>query len=227
MDLRAGMGRRPEIEEPREFNVIELDDLLPTRRTLLSRLRDAGDDASWQEFFDTYWKLIYHTATRAGLNDAEAQDVVQETVVLVCRNIPEFRYDPARGSFKGWLLQQTRWRISRQLSKRLPLQAAPPSADTSTGTDQVNTVPDPSAPALDTAWDEEWERALIETALRRLQHRTDARDLQMFDLYAIKHWPVSRIAAAFHVSRPRVYLATHRVGRKVKAEIARIKDKLM
>jgi hypothetical protein len=30
-------------------------DLIPTRRTLLTRLKDWGDQGGWQEFFDTYW----------------------------------------------------------------------------------------------------------------------------------------------------------------------------
>ncbi len=89
----------------------EGDDLLPTRRTLLSRLRDAGDQESWHEFFETYWRLIYRAAIHGGLHHAEAEDVVQETVLTVCRRIGQFRYDPAKGSFKGWLLQTTKWRI--------------------------------------------------------------------------------------------------------------------
>ena len=56
---------------------------IATRASLLVRLKDREDQASWQEFFDTYWRLIYSVATKAGLNDAEAQDVVQETVISV------------------------------------------------------------------------------------------------------------------------------------------------
>jgi hypothetical protein len=47
-----------------------------TRASLLHRLKDLGDDKSWREFFLIYWKLIYTVAIRAGLTDAEAQDVV-------------------------------------------------------------------------------------------------------------------------------------------------------
>src|SRR3989442_6327941 len=45
----------------------------------------------WQEFFDTYGKLIHRIAVKAGLSDAEAQDVVQETVIVVARKIPGFK----------------------------------------------------------------------------------------------------------------------------------------
>ena len=79
-------------------------DFLPTRRTLLSRLKKADDQAGWQEFFDTYWKLIYGVAIKAGLTDAEAQDAVQETVIAVSKHIGRFKYDPAQCSFKTWLL---------------------------------------------------------------------------------------------------------------------------
>ena len=37
----------------------ETDDWLPTRRSLLTRLRLVEDRAGWQEFFDTYSGLIY------------------------------------------------------------------------------------------------------------------------------------------------------------------------
>ena len=86
----------------------------------LSRLRSWRDEESWQEFFDTYGRLIYRMAMKAGLSDAEAQDVVQETIILVARKMPGFKYDPAIGSFKSWLRLLTRRRIEKQLKKRLP-----------------------------------------------------------------------------------------------------------
>src|SRR5215475_15019934 len=98
-------------------------DFLPTRRSLLSRLKSCDDQTGWQEFFETYWRLIYGVAIKAGLNDAEAQDAVQETVIAVSKHIATFTYDPAKCSFKTWLLRLTRQRIGRQFHKR---QAGPP-----------------------------------------------------------------------------------------------------
>ena len=78
-------------------------DFIPTRESLLSRLKDWNDQKSWNEFFDTYWGLIYRTAINSGLTDAEAQDVVQETLIAVSQSMPTFQYDRAKGSFKAWL----------------------------------------------------------------------------------------------------------------------------
>src|SRR5688572_14057001 len=91
-----------------------------TRRSLISRLRDLEDRDSWQDFFDTYWRLIYSVARKAGLNESEAEEVVQETTATVAKCIQEFRYDREVCSFKNWLLHKTRWRIIDQVRKRPP-----------------------------------------------------------------------------------------------------------
>src|SRR5437763_9804802 len=94
--------------------------LLATRRSLVDRLGNWDDQRRWQEFFDTYWKLIYSAARKSGLTEVEAEEVVQETVITVAKNVGKLRYDPNVGSFKGWLLNITRWRIADQFRKRTP-----------------------------------------------------------------------------------------------------------
>ena len=72
------------------------DRLLATRLSLIERLADWKDQARWQQFYDTYWRLIYGVARQSGLTDAEAQDVVQETVITVAKNIT--KYERAAGA---------------------------------------------------------------------------------------------------------------------------------
>src|SRR5258707_14472824 len=93
-------------------------ELLPTRQSLLSRLKDRKDENSWKVFFDTYWKFIYNVGIKSGLSQHEAQDVVQETVISVMKAMPSFSYDPANGSFKQWLLQLTSWPGKGEISRR-------------------------------------------------------------------------------------------------------------
>lgn len=96
------------------------DEWMHTRASLLQRLKNWRDDSSWQDFFNLYWKLIYGLARKTGLSDAEAQDVVQETLISVAKHMPTFAYDPSIGSFKAWLLNMARWRIQGQFRKRQP-----------------------------------------------------------------------------------------------------------
>src|SRR6185436_6353029 len=119
------------------------DSFLPTRQSLLSRLRDCQDQAGWREFFDAYWRLVYNVARKSGLADAEAQDVVQNTFIYLTRKLPNFHYDPARGSFKSWLRVVTRSRINeyRRTEKSGDVLIRKPF--TGSGSDQFEEIPDP------------------------------------------------------------------------------------
>jgi RNA polymerase sigma factor (sigma-70 family) len=197
---------------------------MATRRSLLSRLKQSNAQESWREFFDTYWRLIYTTAFKAGLTDAEAQEVVQETVLTVVKKIKSFRYDPAIGSFKGWLLTIVRWRIGDQFRKR-PRQIQSPSlhhGQEMSGTATLERIPDPSAINLEAVWEEEWQRTLFVAALSRVKRQANARHYQMFDLHAIKNWSVDKVAQTLGVSAGQVRLAKHRITALMRREVARL-----
>src|SRR5215217_3709976 len=199
---------------------------LATRRSLLSRLKESNAQESWRQFFDTYWRLIYTTALKAGLTDSEAQEVVQETVLTVVRKIRSFCYDPVVGSFKGWLLTIVRWRIVDQFRKRQqPIQSRNLSghrATNTSGTATIERVADPGAIDLDMLWQEEWQRTMFEAALARVKQQANARHYQIFDLHAVKQWPVQKVAQFLGVSAGQVRLAKHRITALMRREVARL-----
>ncbi len=204
-----------------------MDELIPTRATLIQRLKDWQDQSSWQDFFDTYWKLIYGVALKGGLTAAEAQDVVQETMISVAKHMPTFEYDPAIGSFKTWLLNMTRWRITDQLRKRGSFAAAHPAGeDTATGTRTVDKVVDPVSRDLDALWDAEWEKNLLDAALAKVKRQLDPQKYQIFDLYVNKEWAPEKVAAAFGISVDQVYLVKHRTTELIKEEVRRLEGKV-
>jgi RNA polymerase sigma-70 factor (ECF subfamily) len=200
------------------------DTLLPTRQSLLSRLRDWQDQDGWREFFDSYWRLIYNVARKSGLGDLEAQEVVQSTFIYLARRMPNFRYEPARGSFKSWLRVVTRSRISvyRRSEKagaafiREPL----PGAE---GEDALEQLPDPAADVLDDVWQREWEENLLSTAHRRVRSKVSAQQLLIFRLATPGDLPLTQVAKKLGVSLAQVYLARHRVGKLFKAELQRLR----
>lgn len=204
-----------------------LKDLIPTRQSLLSRLKNWDDQESWKVFFDTYWKLIYSTAVKAGLHDAEAQDVVQDTVISVSRSIPNFKYDASKGSFKAWLLRLTGWRIADQLRKRQrKARREINNSDTEIAEAAENMI-DPASQRFQAAWDEGWEQNLVEAAINRVKMTVDPTQYQIFDLYVLKEWPVLRIARTLKINPGRIYLAKHRISHLVKKELARLQTKLI
>ncbi len=195
---------------------------LPTRRSLLTRLKQWDDDRSWRRFFDLYWKLIHGTALKAGLTNDEAQEVVQETVLAVAKNMPAFHYDPAVCSFKGWLLHLTRRRIADQFRKRHRAGRLGQQADPAV----LEQVPDPAAGHLEAAWEEDWRKHLSELALDNVRRRIKARQYQVFDLYVLRNWPAAEVARALRVNVAQVYLARHRVAALVRKEVRLLEKKM-
>jgi RNA polymerase sigma-70 factor (ECF subfamily) len=200
--------------------------IIPTRASLLKRLRNWKDDESWHEFFNLYWKLIYGVARKAGLREGEAQDVVQETLISVARHMPAFKYDPSLGSFKSWLLTMTRWRIIAQFRKRNRLPDLPSYAgDSSSGTDPINNIADPSGQPLDRVWDAEWERNLLTAAIDKVK-RLDPEKFQIFDLYVNKEWAPQKVAERFNISVNQVYQIKSRLTDSIRDEVKRLEKEL-
>ncbi len=201
------------------------DESLQTRASLLSRLKNWDDADSWQDFANTYERLIYSTAMRAGLTDSEAKDVLQEVLLSVAKTIDEFKSDPARGTFKGWLLNLTRWRITDQFRKRPNL---PPNSDkkASDDTPTVERIPDNSQDVLAGIWESEWKQSLLEAAVARLRRRAKPREFQIFDLYALRNWPGSQVAKELGVNLGQIYLVNHRLRKILRKELAAVESQL-
>lgn len=200
------------------------DELIPTRTTLLARLKDWQDQSSWQDFFDTYWQLIYGVAVKGGLTETEAQEAVQETMISVARQMPSFKYDRKNGSFKAWLMNTTRWRIADQFRKRQHWGTSSASADGDAKEQPLDELIEQAAENVERVWEEEWEENLLAAAVTRVRRRLAPRRYQIFDFYVNKGWPPEKVAEAFGISVPQVYLAKHRVVTMIKREVERLRE---
>ena len=205
-------------------------DFLPTRTTLLRRLKQWEDQESWRDFFETYWKLIYGAAVKAGLNDAEAQDVVQDTVIAVAKKIEDFKYDPAVDSFKGWLLYLTRKRVALHYRKRERERGGPArfnAGDSARPEFDLAQLPDPALSEFEAIWNEEWERNLTDAALARVKTQVNPKQFQIFNFYVLKQWPVDEVAKTLGVTKAQIYIAKHRISVLAKKELKRLQEGLL
>ncbi len=198
-------------------------DSLVTRASLLGRLKNWEDGESWQEFTRTYSRLIRGVAVQSGLSEAEAKDVEQETLLCVARTIHEFESNPERGSFKSWLMQLTRWRIADQFRKRPPV-ASSQSLTNEDRTATAERIEDPYS--LDTLWESEWKKNLLETALARISRKIKPKHTQIFDLYSVRRWPAAKVARELGVNIVQIYLVHHRITKLLKQEVAYLEKKL-
>lgn len=196
-----------------------------TRKSLIARLDNWEDQRTWDEFYQTYWRLIYAVAIKAGLRSEEAFDCVQETILSIAKQSKKKLYDPEQGSFKTWLMNMTRWRINDQFRKRKKDTAMVEGewAD-DRKTAVIDRVEDPNGDVLERLWDVEWKKGIADAALARVKAQVSPKQYQIFDYYVIRQWDAGKVQDKLNVSMAQVYLAKHRVGAVLKKELAKLEE---
>jgi RNA polymerase sigma factor (sigma-70 family) len=215
-----------EDEETREKERKALDHVYQkTRKSLIARLDNWEDQKTWDEFYQTYWRLIYSVALKSGLRNEEAFDAVQETILSIAKQSKKKLYDPEQGSFKTWLMNMTRWRINDQFRKRKKDTAmAGGNWDDTRKTDIIDRFEDPKGDLLGRMWEVEWKKNLADAALVKTKAQVSPKQYQIFDYYVIKQWDAKKVQERLGVSMAQVYLAKHRVGAVLKKELAKLKS---
>ena len=207
------MVRKPDILEEKE-NGAEDTGSLVTRASLLSRLQDWGNEEGWREFFLAYWRLIYNFARKAGLEDADAQDVVQETMLAVSKAMPDFRYDRSRGRFRAWLLTVVRTRLANHWERQGRRQRLETAV-------QHKGAEDASSD-LEKCWEDEWNKRVVSSALERLRQRTQGRQFLFFDMVERQGIAVDKAASATGFNVAHAYVIRHRLRRMLREEVKRL-----
>lgn len=172
-----------------------------TRVSLLQRLRNTEDQASWNEFYDLYAPLIRRVAARARLSEAEIEDVLQEVMRAMAQELPRFVYDASKGRFKSWLCQQARWKVIDQIRERSPFGQLKHHGGSDPGcAGSVDNVADPQSLITDEVVEQEWRENQFAIAWARVKAQLDPLKAQLFDFYAIKGWRAEKVAEHFLVT---------------------------
>jgi RNA polymerase sigma-70 factor (ECF subfamily) len=223
LDLITGNSTVPRASDD------HLRDPLPTRKSLLNRLRDVGDNESWRTFFETYWRLLYNVARKSGLPDHHAQDVVQETVIAVARKMPDFQYDAAKGSFKQWLLLICRRRIHDHFRRAYSVSAGMEQGSDEDLSRISQDYPDPALTpdgVIDGIWEQEWRENIYHAALARVRQRIKPKHYQVFDYCVLQNRRPSDVARLLSMNAAQFYLAKHRVSVAIKAAVKELEEEL-
>lgn len=76
---------------------------LYTRETLLIKLRNQHDDDSWEEFVSYYSNYVFAVLKGMGVEFDDLDDIKQSILLKIWKKIPDFDYNPEKGSFRAWL----------------------------------------------------------------------------------------------------------------------------
>ncbi len=188
-----------------------------TRPSLLIQLRTPRNEQAWVEFVEMYEPLIHRLARRSGLQEADAHDLTQDVFRAVAGAIDRWDPDPARGSFRGWLL-----RIARNLIVNLLAARRRHSAGFGTGdTDVVAFLESqPESHEEDSVlFDLEYRRQLFAWATDRIRPSFHETTWQAFWQTGVEGRDVTAVAGSLGLSPGAVYVARSRVMARIRREI--------
>jgi RNA polymerase sigma-70 factor (ECF subfamily) len=183
--------------------------MVQTPPSLLERLREPTDQVAWNRFVELYTPLLYKWLRRAGLNDDQAADLMQEVFVLLIRKLPEFRYTPDR-SFRAWLKTVTlnKWREG--------LRRGQPMLKRLSG----SSYPEEGSADIARVFEEtEYHQQLVRRAIRLIQTDFQPVTGRAFWEYVVMGRPAAEVAAELGVAAHSVYLAKSRVLRRLREEL--------
>lgn len=193
--------------------------LLPTRVSLVAGLRDPADGRSWEYFRAHYWGLLVGYAKSRGLGPHEAEEVAQETLIAVSRNIGSYEYQPGKSSFKAWLRGIVRHKVADQWRKRA---RQPDTTSLGDGTDHCAAPDD----APDEVWERQWQMDLVAAAVEKVRFSVSADQFRLWHECTVRCVPAREVAKTFGVSAACVHVAAFRIRARITRE-ARAMEKAM
>ncbi len=189
-----------------------------TRSSVLKAVADTGNEAAWRRLFDLYAGFVFSIARSKGLNDADADDIVQTVFADLARNLLAFKYDREKGRFRAYLSSLTRWRINDRLrsgKRDVELKASFME----------------DAKALMSAADEdfeerEWQSAALEEALRRIKPGVQSAHYAAFVASAVEGQDTETVARLHGISIDNLYQIRKRLTAKLREAVKQVLEEM-
>ncbi|MBL8819389.1 MAG: sigma-70 family RNA polymerase sigma factor [Planctomyces sp.] len=184
-----------------------------TNPSLIARVKDLGDGVSWVEFLGIYQPVVYRMARRRQLQDADAQDVMQQVFLSISRSIESWEPGEGQPPFRAWLMTIARNAITKALARQ--------PRDRATGTTSVADILEnrPAAEATASEILSEARREIIRWATEQIRSEFSEETWRLFQQTAIDGVSIVEVAKSSGRSAGSIYVARFRV-------IARLKEKI-
>jgi RNA polymerase sigma-70 factor (ECF subfamily) len=188
--------------------------VLNTPLSLLERLRLQPDQVSWRRLHDLYVPLIRGWLRRHALQESDAEDLTQDVLGVVVREMPTFIHDLRRGAFRRWLRTITVNRLRTFWRARGARPVATGDSDFAKMLDQLE---DPESP-LSRLWDREHDRHVARRLLELIEPEFEPATWRAFRALVLEGRPTAEVAASLGVTANAVRIAKSRVLARFRLE---------
>jgi RNA polymerase sigma-70 factor (ECF subfamily) len=191
-----------------------------TSKSLLAKARDCSDDAAWRRLTELYNPLVARWVRPHVAQRADAEDLVQEVMTALVRELPRFDHNQRPGAFRAWLRTITVHRLRAYWDKRDARLAGAGGADQPAILAQLA---DPDS-ALCRSWDDEHDRHVAKTLLALIRLEFQPATWRAFECQVQNGRPAAQVAAELDLSVNAVLIAKSRVLKGLREKAAGLVD---
>ncbi len=185
-----------------------------TSASLLDRLHSNTDPTTWDRFNDIYSPLIRGWLKRRGIRPDDADDLIQEVLLVVVRQFPKFVHNTRTGAFRSWL-RTIVVNVSRDFWKKNRLRPAAPGGEGFGG--YLDQLADPSHDQS-AEWDREHDLFVVRRLLELIEPEFEAATWEAFRRFALNGEPAATVAAALGTTPNAVFIAKSRILTRLNEE---------
>ena len=189
-----------------------------TRSSVLRAVANTENEAAWQRFFDLYAGFVFSIARSKGLNDTDADDIVQMVFADLARNLPSFKYDREKGHFRPYLAALVKWRVIDRL--KAVRRDADLKADFMEEAKSAATTEDEDFE------EREWQSAAMEETLRRIKPEVRPEHYAAFVASAVEGQDTDVVTKLYGISRDSLYQISKRLTVKLREKLAEVRAEM-
>lgn len=193
--------------------------MVETSVSLLERVRAGTDPCSWKRLVDLYTPLIRGWIRRYGVQDTDADDLVQEVLAVLPQALPAFEHR-GTGAFRSWLRTMTVNRLRNFWRAR---QARPAAIGGSAVDHVLDQLEDPHS-ALSRLWDHEHDQHVVRRCLELIEPEFSSSTWQAFRRVTLDGADVAAVAADLGLTANAVFIAKSRVLSRLRQEVHGLVD---
>ena len=165
--------------------------------------------------------LIFSFSRGKGCSNDMANDILQETMVMLTAQMANFVYAPTKGKFRNFLLRIVECRIKD--AYRREKRYCTLGTDTKSAGIMEN-IEDSRVETPGKSWEDLWEQNLLIQACRIIEQKINPRTYRCFELYVFEQKKADEVAEILGIDKNLVFQHKNRVTRLLKAEIAKLKE---
>ena len=189
-----------------------------TRSSVLRAVANTENEAAWQRFFDLYAGFVFSIARSKGLNDTDADDIVQMVFSDLARNLPSFKYDREKGRCRPYLAALVKWRVIDRL--KAVRRDADLKADFMEEAKSAATTEDEDFE------EREWQSAAMEETLRRIKPEVRPEHYAAFVASAVEGQDTDVVTKLYGISRDSLYQIRKRLTVKLREKLAEVRAEM-